>query len=270
MAITTLDGALAGMVPSQDFTKAATPTLVVGRPHSLFYLGGSPGAGSAPGASLTGAVVNSPTAGQLAFTNPGAGNSYLARFQAQGTTAGTLMLCDRIWANGGINATTSPGAQTFTSSVQIGNRDINGSNAGVGVYAAVEVSGATGAGTPTLTLGYTNSGGTGSRTATNTDATVATSAVGSFYRIGLQAGDVGIQKADSLALSATWTSGTIHVILYRVLARLELTTANVGNSVDALTAGFPRLYDNSVPFLVFLPSATTASIISGHAIWTQG
>ena len=40
MAITTLDGALAGMKPPQTFAKAPTGTLVAGRPVSLFYLAG--------------------------------------------------------------------------------------------------------------------------------------------------------------------------------------------------------------------------------------
>ncbi len=48
MAITTLDGLLAGMQYPREFIKAVTPTLVVGRPHSLFYLAGVPGAAAAP------------------------------------------------------------------------------------------------------------------------------------------------------------------------------------------------------------------------------
>ena len=38
MAITTLDGAIAGMQYPKDFSKAVTGTLVAGRLHSLFYL----------------------------------------------------------------------------------------------------------------------------------------------------------------------------------------------------------------------------------------
>jgi hypothetical protein len=71
-------------------------------------------------------------------------------------------------------------------------------------------------------------------------------------------------------LSATWTSGTIHVVLYRVIARLEVTAANTPNAIDALTSGFVRLYDNSVPFIVFIPSTTTTSYISWQLIYTQG
>jgi hypothetical protein len=84
----------------------------------------------------------------------------------------------------------------------------------------------------------------------------------------LAVGDRGIRKAQSLTLSATWTSGTIHVVLYRILARLELL-AQIPNAIDALTGGFVRLYDNTVPFLVFIPSTTTTSNITGHVIWSQ-
>ena len=73
-----------------------------------------------------------------------------------------------------------------------------------------------------------------------------------------------------MTLSATMTSGSVSLVAYRVLARLELTVANVPNAIDALTSGFPRIYDNTVPFLIFIPSTTTASNIIGHVIWTQG
>jgi hypothetical protein len=51
---------------------------------------------------------------------------------------------------------------------------------------------------------------------------------------------------------------------------LELTAPNVPNAIDALTAGFANLFDNSVPFLVFIPNTTTTSNISGQVIWSQG
>lgn len=269
MAITTVDGALAGMQYPREIVKAVTGTMVAGRPHTLWYLAGIPSAGSAPSSGIGGGTLSSNVTGQIPFTNPVSGNSYLARFQGQCTQAGTLMLCDRLWANSGITIT-STSEQTFTSSAQIPARDANGTNSGDGVFAGVEVSATTGAGTPTLTVKYTNQSGTAGRTATNQIATVASSIAGTFYPIGLQAGDTGIQKAESLTLSATWTSGTIHVILYRVIARLELSGANIPNAIDALTAGFPRIYDSSVPFLIFIPNTTTTSNVLGQVIWTQG
>jgi hypothetical protein len=267
MSITTIDGAIAGMQPPVFFSKALTGTMVAGRPHSLFYLAGVPGAGSAPSPGIDGEVLTSVT-GQLPFTNPVSGNTYLSRMVGRATIAGVLMLCDRLWQNSGYTIT-STDEQTSTAD-QIPARDMNGTNNGAGVFAAVEVSGATGAGTPTLTLKYTDQGGNADAVATNMVATVASSIAGTFYPIGLAAGDTGIQKVQSLTLSATWTSGTIHVVLYRIIAALELTLAHVPTALDVLSSGFPRIYDNTCPFLVFWPSTTTTSNISGVVNWTQG
>lgn len=268
MPITTLDGALAGMQYPREIIKAATPTLVVGRPHSLLYLAGQPGAGAAPAVGLSGAALTT-YGGQVPFTNPTGGDfTYLARFSGQAGQAGLLQLCDRLWHNAGFTIT-STGAQTITS-VAWPARDAFGTANGEAVVLGVEISAATGAGTPTITVSYTNQANTSGRTGTNVVPTVASSAIGAFYPIGLDAGDTGVRSVQSLTLSATWTSGTMHLVAYRVLARVELTTANVPAAVDPLTSGFPRLYDNTVPFMLFTPSATTASVVGGQVIWAQG
>ena len=266
MAIS-VDTILAGMQQPNYIAKGATGTLVAGRPHSTWYQAGAQGAGVAPSSGIGGGSLTATVTGQIPFTNPALGNTYLARLQAMATQPGTLLLCDRLWANSGINDTLIT-EQTFTGSGLIPARDRNGTTVGTDVFAGIEVSVATGAGTPTLTLKYLNTAGQ-TKTATNIDAAVASSIAGSFYRIGLATGDYGIQNAVSLTLSATWTSGTIHVILYRVLAALELTGANTPNAIDALTAGLPRIYDNSVPFFIFIPSTTTSSNISGQVVFTQ-
>jgi hypothetical protein len=180
-----------------------------------------------------------------------------------------LLLCDRLWHNSGFTITQTT-AHNFTSATWPA-RDADGTTNGRGVILGVEVSTATGAGTPTITVGYVNSTATGgARTATNTVPTVATSAAGSFYPIGLQAGDVGVRSVSSLTLSATWNSGVIHLVAYRVLATLELPAAGIPNAVDALTSGMPRLYDTSVPFLLYIPQTTTTTQLSGSVVYTQG
>jgi hypothetical protein len=254
------------MRPPNDFAKAVTGTMVAGRPMSLFYLAGLPGAATACSAGVDGEVLTS-YAGQIPFTNPTSGYTHLARFQAQATIAGTLLLCDRLWQNSGITITTTT-EQTFTAS-QIPARDANGTNNGVGVYAAIEVTSATGAGVPTPTIKYTNQSGVADKVGANLIACVASSIAGTFHPLGLAAGDTGIQKLQSVTLGVSWTSGAISLVLYRVLARLELS-AQIPNAIDCLTGGFVRAYDNTVPFLVFIPNTTTTSNISGHVIWTQG
>lgn len=268
MSITTIDGAIAGMQYPRTFAKAVTGTMVAGRPHSTFYLAGHPGAAVAPTPGIDGAALTT-YAGQLPFANPASGNTYLARFQGQATQAGTLVLADRLWHNSGFTITSAT-AQTVNS-VAWPARDATGTTNGEGVMIAAEIYTNTGAGTPTLTMAYTNSTATGgSRTATNIVATVASSIAGTFYPLGLQAGDTGVRSIQTLTQSATWTSGSYGLVAYRELARLELTAANVPSAIDALTSGFPRLYDNTVPFIFFIPSTTTTSNISGSVVWTQG
>lgn len=335
MAITTVAGAVAGMTQTVEFVKAVTGTMVAGRPQSLFYLGGTPPAATAPSPGLKGAALTSYT-NSLRFVNPASGNTYLARLQAAAPQGGTLLLCDRLWHNSGFTITSTSAqvigntitsssvanptvitcsanhpfangdvvniqghtgstpavsgsytisnvaATTFTVPVNVTGagsggtvglafpaRDGAGTIAGEQVCLGVEVSGACGAAAPTLTVAYTDTAGVTS-TGTNPFATANSPSAGSFFPIGLGAGDTGVQTVQSLTLSASWLSGTIHLVAYRVLAKLELTTAQVPNAIDALTAGFPRAYDNTVPFLIFIPQTTTTSNIAGHLIWTQG
>src|ERR1019366_4534062 len=122
MAIVTLDGALAGMQPGWSFAKAVSPTLVAGRPHSLWYLAGAPGVGLTP-ATATGTGVplsstggwSSNIAGQLPHNNPGSGNSYLARLTGVATQPGILLLCDRLLHCGAVTANSTIVVTTTTA-----------------------------------------------------------------------------------------------------------------------------------------------------------
>lgn len=267
MAITTLDGVIAGMQYPRFFAKAVTGTMVAGRPWSTWALAGSPGAGAFD-TTLNGVALSSPINGQIPFTNPASGNAYLARLAGTATISGMLLLCDRLWHNGGYTIT-STSAQNSTTPAWPA-RSADGTANGDGVLFGAEISATVGAGTPTITAGYTNQAGTATRTATNVLATVAASAAGSFYFIGLQAGDTGARSLQSMTLSATWTSGTMNMVAYRILAALEIGSALVPNAIDALTAGMPRMYNDSVPFLLFVPSAVTSSNITGQVVYTHG
>ncbi len=281
MAIASLDAALAGARPPVPFAKVATGTLVAGQPRSLWYLGGTPGAGAAAANTAGGVVTTASTAGAVSHGNPASGEAHVMTLTAGSSTqAGTLFLCDRliqIQGNSGgtaidetlttsqtINSTTLP-SRCPTSAI-----DDTPSTAGYGVHVGVEVAATTGAGTPTLTIGYTNSDGTAGRTATNLDAATATAAQGAFYRIGLQAGDVGVRSIQSYQQSATWTTGQVNLVLYRILAAVPLIAAGLPSQADPFALGIPRIYDNSCLFWLFVPSATTSAIISGVMSETHG
>lgn len=208
-------------------------------------------------------------AGQLPHTDPVSIAAYLMRLEAQVRQPGTLYLLDRLWHNGGYTITSTSGQNTTHPGLPA--RDANGATNGDGVLAAVEVSANVGTGTPTLTVGYTNQAGTAGKTATNILATVASPIIGAFHKIGLAAGDTGMRSIQSLTLSATWTSGTINLVMYRQLAALELGGAAPPgpNAIDALTGGLARLYNGVVPFLVFIPTTTTATDVTGSYVETQ-
>lgn len=276
MAITTLDGVLAGMRPPMMIAKAVTATLVAGRPASLWSLAGSPGAGSFD-TTLNGVVLSSSSAlvnGQIPHYDPATGNAHLARLQAAATQAGTLLLLDRIWHNGGFTIT-STAAQNITSPTwpsrcpTSGSDDTPSTN-GHGILLALEISAAAGAAAPTITVSYTNQAGTAGRTGTNILATANSPAIGATYFIGLQAGDTGVRSVQSLTLSVSWVSGTMNLVAYRLLAALELPGNLMPNAIDAITGGLPRLYNGTVPWLVFVPNTTTASLVTGLYMETQG
>jgi len=267
MAITTLDGAIAGMQKPEYITKAVTGTMVAGRPHSIFYQAGMPGAAAANSSGMAGAALTT-YAGQIPFTNPSSGNAYLARFQGQATIAGTLLLCDRLWHQSGISVTTTT-AQTINS-VAWPARDKNASTNGDGVLIGLEVTATVGAGASTPTISYTDQSGNSGATGAMVVPYVASSIQGTFYPFSLAAGDTGVRSVQSVTLGVSMTSGSVNLVAYRVLASLELTGANIPNALDVITGGFPQMYNDTVPFLIFIPSTTTTSNISGQVVYAHG
>jgi len=165
VAITTLDDIIAGAIPPVNYIKAGTTHEAIGVPHSHFYAVGTPGAAAAPSPGLAGAALTT-YAGQLPFTNPGAGNSYLSRFSCASSATGTMILADRLWHNSGFTITQTT-AQTVNSAAWPA-RDADGSTNGVGVMVGMEVSTATtNAGAVTnMTMSYTDDAGNAGATAT--------------------------------------------------------------------------------------------------------
>lgn len=272
MPITTLDGVIAGMQPPQPIIKSGATMAAVGalRGWTPWYAAGNPGASVATAVGVNGEAVTpalSSTEGRIRRTNPGAGvNAHLARLAIQSNQPGTLWLIDRLWQNSGLNVTLTT-AQAITPAA-LPARDNNGAANGAGVMAAMEWSGAGGAGTPTVTLTYTDQDGNTGASASMTG--VASPPVGTFELFTLAAGDTGIRAPTSLIQSATRTSGAMHLVLFRLLAQIDVTSGNIGNAIDALTSGMPRIYNDSTLQLVWFPSATSAANLTGQYIETQG
>lgn len=269
MAITTVDGIIAGALPPQHILKVTGTMEAAGVLHSLAYLSGMPGAATAPSPGLSGAALTS-YGGQIPFPAAVGGETvYLAGLCGSASTAGCVSVYDRLWHNSGLVVTTTT-AQTVNSAT-FPARDRNGATDGVGVLVGIEVSTATtnaGAITNT-TMTYTNSDGTGSRTATIASFP-ATAAAGTFVPFQLAAGDVGVRSIQSVTLGTSYAGGAIHLVAYRLLAQLPLVVAGAGSSLDPIALGMPSFFDQSVPFLLWRPSVTTATTIELALNWAQG
>lgn len=267
MAITTLDGALAGFKPIEFYSKALSGNLVAGRAFSPFYLAGIPGPAVAPTPGIAGVALTA-YAGQIGIP-AASGNTHLGRASfVSSAQAGVVMLCDRLWHNSGIVVTTIT-AQTINSVVWPA-RDNNGAASGAGVYIGLEISTATGVGASVVSITYTNSAGVAGRTGTLNPLYAANSGAGSFYIFNLQSGDVGVQSVQSFTSTVSMTSGVIHLVAFRVLASMELSAAGISGVIDPVTGGLPREYDTTVPFPIYIPQTTTTTQLSGSVIHTQG
>lgn len=255
------------MKPPEYFAKAVSGTLVAGRPMNINYLAGVPGAMAANSAGLAGAALTA-YAGQIPIP-AASNNTHLARFSgASSAQGGILMLCDRLWHNSGLVVTTTT-AQTVTSAAWPA-RDKNASTNGVGVFVGLEIMTATGAGAATPSISYTDESGNAGATGSMQVTYAASSIAGTFYPFTLAAGDTGVRSIQTCTLGVSMTSGSIALVAYRPLAMIELPAAGLPNAVDALTSGMPRLYDTSVPFLLYVPQTTTTTLCTGSVVYTQG
>ena len=265
--ITTLDGIVAGMQTQRPFLKTGIGMAAVGaiRAYNPRYATGNPGTATAPTPGVNGAAVTGPGS-QIFRVNPSTGFAYVAGVDMAATTSGTLWLIDRMWENSGLSTTLTT-SQAITPAA-LPARDNDGLTDGTGVYAAIEWSVVGGAGTPTATLTYTNEDGITARTATL--ASVATPPVGTFEIFTPQQVFGGVRAPTAFIWSATHTSGTFHLVLFRKLLSVSCPLANVQGMVDSISGRFPRVYDNSNLEFVWFSTSTTAVNLFGGYTETHG
>ena len=159
---------------------------------------------------------------------------------------------------------------------------------GAGVNAIFFNSNATalGAGTPNLSLGYTNSAQTASRatptvlpigkTAASNSHILYTGATGTGkynYAVPLQAGDAGIAEVNTIQNSTSYVSGEYSVALIRELAQIPLSTLGLASEQNFLFGlpSLPRIYDGAALYWLWGSGVATplSSAFSGYLnfIW---
>ena len=269
MAIDTNDKLIAGIAGQLNRTylkNALAGTHVAGRPYGLLLAAGNPGAFTVP-TTLAGNNTNGTTlAGAIPYQNAAGGNTdYISSYMGAASAAGTLRFFDMLWWNGGITPTLTT-AQTINSAA-FPARDMDGGVNGVGCSLWIYVSATLGAAAPTITVSYTNSSGTAGRTVTQ--SSISGAIAGTMIPLTLQAGDVGVQSVQSIQLSVSQVSGTMHLVLLRPMKGLEFPVAGLGASKNFYDLGM-KVYDGTCLIGQWTPTTTAGAQIITEVAFVEG
>lgn len=255
MAITTLDGYIAGARQRATLKKTTTRTTVANRWFSMFDIAGNPGAGTlAIGNTANGLVHTDATAGYPTINAfGGSAVGYLGRAEFMSTVACRLSIYDRLFSCGAyaFNANTNLASQPSFLGRVPGGAAAN--CAGCTEIWVEQVTAATG--NQAVSVGYTNDAGTAARS-TGAVGIGAAPTVGSMWQLPLQAGDKGVSLISNVTGSVA-TVGTFNVHVLRPLATARIPLANHGDVQDFIRAGLPILFDTSA--LVVMVNADSTS-----------
>lgn len=216
------------------------------------------------------------SSGTISYTPPAYKTAINASaYSAAATTMPALAMLIDILAFYRVTAVTTTTAQSTTGSTGTGPYLSRYSN-GKGVQAFFLNTNATplGAGTPNLSLGYTNQDGTQSRAtpavlpigktaASNSHILYSGTGSGKYGPfVPLQAGDYGIRSIQSIQNSTSYVSGEYSVVLCKPIFTLPMTTLGVPAERDLVNQvpSFPRIFDGAcLAWLIYSGAATPAS-----------
>jgi hypothetical protein len=228
---------------------------------------GTPGAWAPGTPGLAGRATDGTAvadAGCLPLVNPAAGQgNFLTSMELAGTVAHLYWLVDILWVNSGLVVTTTTG-QTINS-VALPARDANGTTNGEGcliglLFTAASTNAAV---INNSTVTYTNSANVAARTATLANLVgaqiPATPVAGTVVWYQLAAGDTGVKSIQSIALGTSLLTGSVSLIIARVLDAAPALVANVGSPRLGERDPGVRLWNGTCAHLCYVASATTAT-----------
>ena len=254
------------------FMKSGTAADAAGYWYCTSKDAGFPGAWAVGTPGVNGRVTDgtaSADKGCFPIANPSVGANYLTEVNMAAGVNHTHLLFDVLWVNSGLAITTTT-AQSITPPT-LPARDINGTTNGEGCSIALLCTSAVGlaAVASNATVTYTNSDGTGSRTATLSaivgSQAPATPVIGTLIWFNLQAGDMGVRSIQSITLNTSWVSGSISLMITRDIATIGTTIPNVNAQKIIGTPGI-RLYNGTCLLHCNLASATTATFYAGELV----
>jgi hypothetical protein len=249
MAIATYNDYIGAPKQRSRFVKTASKTLVSTGWFSLLDTAGDPGAGTInPGNTANGLVPTSSTGGFPTINAFGASAlGYITNIQAGWNIAGRLMLVDRLFHAGQYAFTA--GTTTLATQPSYSGRVPGGTDfTGCEIWIEVTVAFVTGTAWQ-VQVTYTNQAGTAARSSIILPATAAAGLTqGRMYQLGLQAGDTGVQKIESVIVTnggTAMTAGNFNVLVLRPLVHLRIDGANMGKEKDFLSLGGPQMFATS-------------------------
>jgi hypothetical protein len=245
MAISTLDGWIESAKQRVTFVKMlATRSGAVGVFQNILDLIGRPGPGVLAGTDTAAGVVPTHATAGFPLINAfgGGATGYLSSVTCWGSLGTRFELMDLLFKAGAysFNASTTLASQPSYAGRIPGGTD----------YSDTEIwfDGVTQfTGNPTLTVTYTNQAGTTGRT-TGAIAFGFAPAVGRMHPLPLQAGDVGVQKIESVTMTVA-TVGTFNILVTRRLWSGKIPGAFASASADLLNTGMPEVFEDSALFL---------------------
>jgi len=273
VAISTLDGLIAGMKPPHHFTKAAFTGEAAGQNHNLAALIGQPAAQALGTPGLAGATVSAGDAigGMFPWADPSSGNAYLAQFVASvGAAIVGIFLYDLLWYNSGLVVTTTT-AQTINSVAwPARSKDGTANGDGIEIWMHCTVATTNAGAIANTSYSYTNQAGTAGRSANLAYSWPATAVAGTFVPFAFQGNDTGVRSVQSITLGTSYAAGTLKVLALRRIAFLPMVGAVSGDFRDAIALGMPQLFNGSALYLGALLSSTAAGTVSGSIAYSHG
>jgi len=254
------------------FMKSGTAADATGYWYCTSKDAGFPGAWAPGTPGINGRVTDgtaSPDNGCIPIKNPATGANYLTEVTMGSSVNHSHLFFDVLWVNSGISVTTTT-AQAITTPT-LPARDVNGTTNGEGCMIgmltttantnAAAISGAT--------VTYTNSAGTGSRTATLSaiagSQIPASPVIGTVVWFNLQAGDKGVSAISAITLGTSLVAGAVSLFIARDLANIGTSLVNVQFTRKLSEPGV-RLYNGTCMLHCVLASANTATFFNGEVV----
>lgn len=257
MAINGMDSLIAAFSAGQSnkgyYQKASSNAgaSTAGRWHEFFTATGIPTAGSFTGTAGVATVMNASTQGALnigtASVSPDIKNLVSWKIQTPTATVvpATFYLVDYLLYYPACVVTGTPTTLNNTAT-------LTRYTTGDGVFPIIAVQSALGAASPALTLTYTDEGGTGSNVALAMTSPGNSAPISTLFLnngspfMPLATTDKGVRKVDSYTL-ASGTTGTVAIILVKIIAEIDLYAINTGVIADYIAniPTFPKIEDNA-------------------------